>query len=383
MSEEYGYQRSGKKCREKFENLYKYYKKTKEGKAGRQDGKHYRFFRQLEALFGENTNPSSVPESNNFGSTSLQFQTPSQTNQEASMFQCYKHCDSVSLTHTHSTELDLDASSSDVNDESLEKRRKRGRRNWKGKIKEFIDAEMKKVMEKQEAWLDRVTKTLEEKEKERVLREEEWSRQETARLEREHEFWAKERTWIETRDAALMEALQKLTGRHIKADPPPAENHINEDESEILHSTDKVGEVSWPESEVTTLVQIRAEMESRIGQNDCSEEVLWEEVATKMACFGYQKNASMCKDKWEDMRNYHKKRRENSRSCFYLEANDQSSSLYNQGSAYCDVNQQRQDGSSPSNSNVGNESCFPLLMCEGENLWENYGFKLNKANQNP
>ncbi|XP_042468200.1 uncharacterized protein LOC122051251 isoform X2 [Zingiber officinale] len=51
MAEEHGYQRSGRKCREKLENLYKYYKKTKEGKAGRQDGKHYRFFRQLEALY--------------------------------------------------------------------------------------------------------------------------------------------------------------------------------------------------------------------------------------------------------------------------------------------------------------------------------------------
>ncbi|KAK1300862.1 Trihelix transcription factor PTL [Acorus calamus] len=53
MAEEHGYQRSGKKCREKPENLNKYYKKTKEGKAGRQDGKHYRFFRQLEALYGD------------------------------------------------------------------------------------------------------------------------------------------------------------------------------------------------------------------------------------------------------------------------------------------------------------------------------------------
>ncbi|XP_043693169.1 trihelix transcription factor PTL-like [Telopea speciosissima] len=74
MAEEHGYQRSGKKCREKFENLYKYYKKTKESKAGRQDGKHYRFFRQLEALYGErerdrerdttNTSPPSPSPSN-------------------------------------------------------------------------------------------------------------------------------------------------------------------------------------------------------------------------------------------------------------------------------------------------------------------------------
>jgi hypothetical protein len=45
-----GYKRSAKKCKEKFENVHKYYKRTKEGRAGRQDGKSYRFFTELEAL---------------------------------------------------------------------------------------------------------------------------------------------------------------------------------------------------------------------------------------------------------------------------------------------------------------------------------------------
>jgi hypothetical protein len=45
-----GYHRSAKKCKEKFENVHKYYKRTKDAHAGRQDGKSYRFFSQLEAL---------------------------------------------------------------------------------------------------------------------------------------------------------------------------------------------------------------------------------------------------------------------------------------------------------------------------------------------
>jgi len=77
MSEEHGYQRSGKKCREKFENLYKYYKKTKEGKAGRQDGKHYRFFRQLEALYGDANHPASVSETHLLGNN-FRFQKANQ-----------------------------------------------------------------------------------------------------------------------------------------------------------------------------------------------------------------------------------------------------------------------------------------------------------------
>ncbi|GAB4861122.1 Trihelix transcription factor df1 [Ancistrocladus abbreviatus] len=55
---ELGYHRSAKKCKEKFENVYKYHKRTKEGRAGKPDGKTYRFFDQLEAL--EN-HPAALP----------------------------------------------------------------------------------------------------------------------------------------------------------------------------------------------------------------------------------------------------------------------------------------------------------------------------------
>lgn len=60
---ELGYRRSAKKCKEKFENVHKYYKRTKENRAGRQDGKTYRFFSQLEALHASPTTPtqSTVP----------------------------------------------------------------------------------------------------------------------------------------------------------------------------------------------------------------------------------------------------------------------------------------------------------------------------------
>lgn len=47
---ELGYHRSAKKCKEKFENVYKYHKRTKEGRTGKPDSKTYRFFDQLQAL---------------------------------------------------------------------------------------------------------------------------------------------------------------------------------------------------------------------------------------------------------------------------------------------------------------------------------------------
>ncbi|PON76224.1 TFIIB transcription factor [Parasponia andersonii] len=60
---ELGYHRSAKKCKEKFENVFKYHKRIKEGRTGKPDGKTYRFFDQLEALENQlfSTTTSSPP----------------------------------------------------------------------------------------------------------------------------------------------------------------------------------------------------------------------------------------------------------------------------------------------------------------------------------
>ena len=182
MAEEHNYQRSGKKCREKFENLYKYYKKTKEGKAGRQDGKNYRFFRQLEALYGETTNSAQLPDSHFVGDSNLSFQQNGTNNPTTALPMSYEaqqkhYCDSLSLSNT--SEFETSASSDDNDDlgsvgimdnDSVEKRRKRrGGKCWKAKIKQFIDSQMRKLIDKQEAWLEKLMKTLEQKEKDRMV----------------------------------------------------------------------------------------------------------------------------------------------------------------------------------------------------------------------
>ncbi|KAK8502243.1 hypothetical protein V6N12_011661 [Hibiscus sabdariffa] len=385
MCEDHGYQRSGKKCREKFENLYKYYKKTKEGKAGRQDGKHYRFFRQLEALYGESSNSVSGQETqllgNDFRFHATQNYNITQANQD--VYHSQKLCDSLSLSNS----FEFDPSSSDdnglstaaamENGTSSRKKKRGGSRCWKAKIKEFIDSQMRKLIERQEAWLQKLTKTLEEKEKERVLREEQWRTEEAARIDREHKFWAKQRAWIEARDSALMEALQNLTGKQLKGVSSSEVIMANEMENQSETLKDTVKTDSWQETEISRLIQLRTSMEG------CSEEIIWEEIAAKMACLGFEKSASMCKEKWDSIGAYlmktkesNKKRKENSRDhCGYYQNND---SLYTET-----VRLQPNDGSSPSNSNaVGNgvnDSCFRFLMADGENYWESYGLKLNKG----
>ncbi|KAL5069725.1 hypothetical protein RYX36_020612 [Vicia faba] len=87
---ELGFYRSAKKCKEKFENVYKYHKRTKDGRGGKSDGKTYRFFDQLEAFDHFHNHPSTYqqsyqpqnqsrsPQISASMSTPTQTQTPSQ-----------------------------------------------------------------------------------------------------------------------------------------------------------------------------------------------------------------------------------------------------------------------------------------------------------------
>lgn len=368
MSEEHGYQRSGKKCREKFENLYKYYKKTKEGKAGRQDGKHYRFFRQLEALYGEtNINGALASETHVVGS-SFGYKTPNAVPNHETYLAPKISDYSLSLSNSS----DFDTTSSDdsdlhegIDDNSTNKRKKsRGKRCWKAKIRDFIDAQMRKMMDKQEAWMEKMMNTIEHKEQERILREKEWRKQDAERIEREQKFWANERAWIEGRDASLMEALQKLNGKELKAAAETQSLSANPNDDTVK------GDNIWPDREITRLFQLRASMEERFQQGGVSEDVIWEEIATKMACFGPDRSGLTCKEKWDSVNNYlldcNNKRRDNPKGCSYYQNNNES---------ICN----ERDHTSRSNDNGMNDFCFRYFMGDTDNTWENYALKLNKG----
>ncbi|KAL0316131.1 UNVERIFIED_CONTAM: Trihelix transcription factor PTL [Sesamum radiatum] len=361
MSEEHGYQRSGKKCREKFENLYKYYKKTKEGKAGRQDGKHYRFFRQLEALYGETNNSSASVSENQYLDGNFHYNFANNNISLANYNQEPYPGPKLSETSLSNSSDAYATNSSDDSDLNLEKKR-RGKRSLKGKIRGFIDAQMSKLMEKQEAWMEKMMSIIEHKEQERMLREEEWRKQDSARIEREQKLWASERAWIEARDAALMEAFHRLTGKEMRA---VSENQ-NVCGNKAMNQNYLRGDM-WPESEIARLIQLRTAMEVKFQERGVTEEMLWEEIANKMACLGHERSGFMCKEKWDSVSSYllkcNKKRKENSRSCTYYHQNHESGCDQG-GVPYC--NEQgieptirlHDDGNTPSNNNAMNESCF-------------------------
>ncbi|KAL0314438.1 UNVERIFIED_CONTAM: Trihelix transcription factor GT-2 [Sesamum angustifolium] len=254
---ELGFQRSAKKCKEKFENVYKYHKRTKDGRSSKPDGKTYRFFDQLEAL--ENTPPNAftpppprhqppattpmaapvnaanlaLPSNVTVSSTSptpLRMLPPSTTPQTATNpmnsspfpplqqppatavntsippqshnFQPSYHHISMSLP-SNST------SSSTSSDEDIQRRRGR-KRKWK----DYFERLMKDVIQKQEELQRKFLDTLEKRERDRMAREEAWRVQEMARMNREHELLVQERSMAAAKDAAVIAFLQKVTDQH-------------------------------------------------------------------------------------------------------------------------------------------------------------------------
>ncbi|MQM01174.1 hypothetical protein Taro_033925 [Colocasia esculenta] len=264
---EMGYKRSAKKCKEKFENVHKYYKRTKDGRTGRQDGKTYRFFTQLEALHsGGGGNATTVAAASTIpapapiaasplqasigmlGSSGSRLQpTPLNSNPPQIGATTRVAPDPMGGTSAGlagpplGVSFSSDTASSSASESEGEdteeglpgESRKRKRRSGDGgsrKMMAFFEGLMKQVMERQEAMQQRFLETIEKREQDRMIREEAWKRQEMARLNREHEMMAQERAISATRDAAIIAFLQKMTGQTVPVPstapsvtpPPPA-----------------------------------------------------------------------------------------------------------------------------------------------------------------
>lgn len=248
---ELGYYRSAKKCKEKFENVHKYYKRTKEGRAGRQDGKSYRFFTQLEALYGSsnsgnlnnmnsNSNSNKVTVAISGGSAAPVGSLPIiaaphviQENREivdnsvavkAAAKPVNESLDfstataAMSLSTSDSSEDEYDEPEDQDHDHN--RKRKRAASSSSETMVVFFENLMKQVIEKQETMQRKFLEAIEKREQERMIREEAWKRQEMARLTREQELKTQERSLSASRDAALVAFLQKVTGQTLQLVPP-------------------------------------------------------------------------------------------------------------------------------------------------------------------
>jgi hypothetical protein len=242
-----GYNRSAKKCREKFENVDKYYKRTKDGRAGRGDGKTYRFFSELEALHGASSSPHPSPP------TSLVPTPVAMAPSAAAAFPpsmapaAMHHAEppppppvvtmppavvtttappaAATCRMTAGDVMSFSSSSDgEDTDETSNGAGKRKRRDGDGgsssKMMRFFEGLMRQVMERQEEMQQRFIEAIERREQDRMIREEAWRRQELARLAREQDALAQERAMASSRDAAVVSFIQRITGQTIPTMPP-------------------------------------------------------------------------------------------------------------------------------------------------------------------
>ncbi|XP_057810178.1 trihelix transcription factor GTL1-like isoform X2 [Salvia miltiorrhiza] len=397
---ELGYKRSAKKCKEKFENVHKYYKRTKEGRGGRQDGKSYKFFSQLEALH-HNTAAALLPTpSPPIAATSVSLPIPAAVSLPPP--------DPAAAAALFGISFSSDSSSSDSEDDDdemeeteLTNQRKRKRSDQGGesdeRMMDFFEGLLKQVMQKQEAMQQRFLEAIEKREQDRMIREEAWKRQDMARIAKEHEIAAQERAVSASRDAAIVDFLEKITGQTIqlpaaapapapRPEPPqpPLPPTAPEMAAPLQTGTDTEKNVDiaggsasessssrWPKAEVLALIKLRSSMEPRY-QEAGPKGPLWEEISAGMQRIGYSRSAKRCKEKWENINKYfkkvkesNKKRPQDAKTCPYFNELDE---LYRKkilsGGAHVGASSEQHDempqrGAFPSNpfadTNIGGE----------------------------
>ncbi|MBC2899353.1 hypothetical protein CFC21_112202 [Triticum aestivum] len=242
---EMGHTRSAKKCREKFENVDKYYRRTKDGRTGRGDGKTYRFFTELEALHGASAAhhpqpahvavaPPAAPAASTIGAYSgvpsaprvlapelsppplLLTQQPVPTEAAA--------CLTTTTAAVGDASFSDDSDGEDTDETADGGKRKRRGGSWGhgGKAMRFFEGLMRQVMERQEAMQSRLLEAIERRDQDRMIREEAWRRQEVARLAREQDALAQERAVAASRDAAVVSFIQRITGQIVPVHAPPS-----------------------------------------------------------------------------------------------------------------------------------------------------------------
>ncbi|KAF2291188.1 hypothetical protein GH714_020585 [Hevea brasiliensis] len=421
---ELGYNRSAKKCKEKFENVFKYHKRTKEGRTGKQEGKTYRFFDQLEAFENHPSSLSSPqpPQPQPPQQQQLKPQTPAVTTiampvvnprppppplsggappistvtsttppTAASMSQgivtaginltipSFPPANPTILPSAQATnptinpssfsnfspDLHFNSTSSSTSSDVELRGRQRKKRKWK----DFFERIMKEVIHKQEDMQRKFLEAIEKREHDRMVREESWRMQEMARINREREILAQERSIAAAKDAAIMGFLQKLSEQqnpgqiqnnpptaHPPPPQPPAATTVPVPAPPVPTPTPQPITVvpvapaappqyatnldtksdsgdqiltppsssRWPKVEVEALIKMRTNLDSKYQENG-PKGPLWEEISAGIRKLGYNRSAKRCKEKWENINKYfkkvkesNKKRPEDSKTCPYF-----------------------------------------------------------------
>lgn len=220
---------------------------------------------------------------------------------------------------------DVDNSSTSTKELGSRKRRRKTAR----KLEDFVESLVKKVMEKQEQMHKELVGMIENKERERLKREEAWKHEEMERIRKDEEARAQERT----RNLALISFIQNLLGQEIQIPPQPAAEGSSkrEEENEVEvnnNNNPKDPNNRWPDVEVQALINVRTSLDHKFRFMG-SKGSIWDDISGAMHGMGYNRSAKKCKEKWENINKYYKrtvgsgkKRPQNSKTCPYFDELD-------------------------------------------------------------
>lgn len=379
---EHGYNRNAKKCKEKFENIFKYHKRTREGRDGRSAGKTYKYFEQLEAIEHHHFEPHPPAETIQTSTAETAATSPKDG--------VYSAIPSSSVQHQLSSFVENSTPTTSCSSKESEGTDKKKRR-----VSEFFEKLMKQVIDKQENLQTKFVEVLDKYEQDRIAREEAWKMQELARIERERELLAQERSVAAAKDTAVLAFLQKFSEQAASVQLPvqacsvrfpnqpssvqlpvqacsvqspnqpssvqlpgqacavrvqmpdnstmtnlvTEKQNKDEDWNLVRRSLGKpeknngrshtpISSTRWPREEVEALIRLRSNYDLQYQENG-SKGHLWEEISASMKKLGYDRNAKRCKEKWENINKYYrrlkdsnKKRPEDSKTCAYVKMLD-------------------------------------------------------------
>ncbi|CAJ1974675.1 unnamed protein product [Sphenostylis stenocarpa] len=327
---ELGYNRSAKKCKEKFENIYKYHRRTKDGRCGKSNGsKTYRFFEQLEALEGHHSLPPpsiSAPEN-----TTTTTHVLDNNNINVDVILDAIPCSVSAYVGEHSS------STTSCSGKGFRKR----------KLTQFLEGMMREVIEKQETLQRKFMEVLDKCEKDRMAREEAWKKEELALIKKERELLAQERSIAAAKDEVVLAFLKKFAQAEgavqlLEKIQVQNDNHnkdmqqngninvtanggggggvIGMDKRECGNNLSvrnfvHMSTSRWPKDEVEALIRLRTELDVQSQGNNnningVSKGPLWEDISSAMKGLGYDRSAKRCKEKWENINKYFKRMKE-------------------------------------------------------------------------
>ncbi|KAL6197801.1 hypothetical protein ACLB2K_027595 [Fragaria x ananassa] len=252
------------------------------------------------------------------------------------------------------------------------------------KLEHFLESLVNKMLEKQEQMHMKLIEMVQDKEKERIAKEEAWKQQELERITRGEEVRAQETS----RSLAIINFVQNLLGSDVQlpqpapivaqpvaavpssshhdhqcveendklhkdchvqvpqpaplvaqsvATVPPTSNHDHQcaEQNDNLHkdmatvkcsatATDK----RWIQAEAQALIGLWASVEHKFQTpSNSGPGALWEEIALGMNSMGFDRTGKKCKEKWENMNKYFKKAITNDRK---RSANDKTCQYFNE-----------------------------------------------------